>query len=277
MAPQSKTTRIKTLLAWLTSVLLVTAAWTLQFQIKPLAVVLVIGISGTLMIFGAEFVYSYRKRRRIKFGSIRNWLRLHITFGIAGPLLILWHTGFNFYGFAGWLALLTGVVVLSGFIGRYIYRQIPRSIKGRDLCLKEIQARIDEINEKINLQLEELPRARETIQTIRSKFPLLKSENVNISPEAERSSNWRLMLRLSVDWYLGRFKIRGNSPEHHQLKEIEVLELKRLGLIRQIRVLKTSKSLMAKWKLMHVPLTLTLFTGILIHVVGLFYYGKLTP
>ena len=86
------TAQIKTFLACSTSLLLVIAAWTLQYQMKPIAGVLKIGIVGTLLIFSAEFFYSWRKRKHFKIGSIRNWLRAHIVVGITGPLVILMHS-----------------------------------------------------------------------------------------------------------------------------------------------------------------------------------------
>ena len=247
------TAQIKTTLAFLTSLLLVVAVWTLQYQMKPIVGVLVIGIAGTLLIFSAEFFYSWRKRKHFTIRSIRNWLRLHIAVGIIGPLVILWHTGLNFYGFAGWLALLTGVVLLSGFTGRYIYRQTPRSIKGQELCLKEIQSRMGELDEKLSVHLEKTPQSAETIQILRSKFPLLSRqiEIVRAHEEAEQAEDWRLMLKLTADWHLGRVRTRRNSSvvqpiEQNVVKQVGMLELERFGLVKKICVLKTSKGLLAK-------------------------------
>ena len=44
------------------------------------------------------------------------WLEFHIFTGIVGPYLVLLHTSWKFNGLAGVVMLLTGVIVLSGFI-----------------------------------------------------------------------------------------------------------------------------------------------------------------
>jgi len=161
---------LKTLLAITTSALLIFAVWTIDNQIKSVVFSLVLGIIGTALIFATEFAYSYRKSGLFKLGKVRAWLKVHVVIGIAGPLVIFWHTGLNFYGFGGWLAGLTAVVVASGFFGRYIYRRVKRSFK-----------------------------------------------------------------------------------------------------------LDRSKALLAGWRHVHIPLTLALFAGILIHVAGVIYYGKALP
>ena len=266
---------LKTALAWLTSILLVFSAWTIQFRIESAAKALAIGIAGTLMIFCAEFIYTYRKRKQIKFGSVRNWLRIHITVGILGPLVILWHTDLNFHGFAGWLTILTLVVMMSGFTGRYIYRQVPRSIRGHQLTLKEVEANIAEIEEQLGSEFDESPRAARLVQMLKAEFPLLQrlsSATLGEQPQREADDNWRLMFRLNLESLRGRVRVRWLPPDG-----LRSLELRRLELVRRIRLLEISKRLLAKWRTMHIPLTLALFVGILIHMGGIFYYGRIIP
>jgi hypothetical protein len=63
-------------------------------------------------------------------GSIKTWLNLHTYFGLIGLLLIMLHTGlpfqFRYADFnAGTVSLyLMIIAVLSGFIGRYLYRRM---------------------------------------------------------------------------------------------------------------------------------------------------------
>lgn len=270
---------LKTSLAWITSFLLIFAAWTAQYQLRPVADALIIGILGTLLIFCAEFIYSYRKKGHITFGSVRTWLRLHITAGIAGPLVILWHTGLNFHGFAGWLTLLTFLVLLSGFIGRYIYRQIPRTIKGRELSLRELDEQKREIEEHLRREIGGDSRAGALIDELRARFPLLAGM---IAGGPGNENGGLRMLKLAFDWHRGRASLRRIPAETKGLalslaEQLTALELERLSLVRRVSLLKTSKRYMAGWKTLHIPLTLSLFVGILIHMGGVFYYGRVLP
>jgi hypothetical protein len=75
---------------------------------------------------------------------MRSWLGFHIYTGIVGPFLVLLHTAWNFGGLAGLLTLMMGLVVASGFVGRYIYTAVPRTADGVILEAGEITRLLDE-------------------------------------------------------------------------------------------------------------------------------------
>lgn len=86
-----------------------------------------IGILGFTLMLLTEFAYSIRKRSNdSRLGSMATWLRFHIFTGLVGPYLVLLHTAMHFAGLAGVTMLFTGIVVLSGVIGRYLYTAVPR-------------------------------------------------------------------------------------------------------------------------------------------------------
>jgi hypothetical protein len=90
-----------------------------------------IGIIGFLLMLTTETLYSLRKRSRLaRWGRMSNWLQFHIFTGIVGPFMVLLHTSWKFSGLAGVTTLLTVIIVVSGFIGRYIYTRIPRTADG---------------------------------------------------------------------------------------------------------------------------------------------------
>lgn len=94
----------------------------------------IIGVIGFLLMLMTEILYSLRKRSRLaRWGSMAEWLKFHIFTGIVGPYMVLLHTSWKFNGLAGVTIALTLIIVFSGFIGRYIYTQIPRSIDGTEL------------------------------------------------------------------------------------------------------------------------------------------------
>jgi hypothetical protein len=64
---------------------------------------------------------------------MQHWLSFHIYTGLVGPYLVLLHSAFKFRGLAGILMLMTVIIVLSGFVGRYFYTAIPRSLDGEEL------------------------------------------------------------------------------------------------------------------------------------------------
>ena len=92
------------------------------------------GIVGFLLMLMTETLYSLRKRSRsVRWGRMSSWLQLHIFTGLVGPYMVLLHTSWKFNGIAGATTLLTIIIVFSGFIGRYIFTRIPRTLDGLEI------------------------------------------------------------------------------------------------------------------------------------------------
>ena len=96
------------------------------------------GVIGTVMVFVGVIAYSTRKRlRRLsQFGRIGDFLDFHIFMCLVGPILIIYHTTFKFGGIAGAGFWCMTAVVISGFVGRYFYRFMPKNIEGMNLARK---------------------------------------------------------------------------------------------------------------------------------------------
>jgi hypothetical protein len=93
-----------------------------------------IGIFGFILMLMTEVLYSLRKRTRsASWGKMSSWLQFHIFTGLVGPYMVLLHTSWKFNGLAGVVTLFTLIIVVSGFIGRYIYTRIPRTLDGLEI------------------------------------------------------------------------------------------------------------------------------------------------
>jgi hypothetical protein len=97
---------------------------------------------GTMMV--VMLAYSVRKRlSALKgLGPLSRWLELHIFLGITGPALIVLHSTFKVRGLVALSFWSMVVVATSGILGRYLYRQIPRTRAGEELNLAEAE-RVD--------------------------------------------------------------------------------------------------------------------------------------
>jgi hypothetical protein len=96
-----------------------------------------LGWIGTLLIL-VSFVYSLRKRRWIRFGAARKWLRLHEVLAWTGALAVLVHAGIHLHALLPWLALLALLVaVASGVTGRTLLIGARRQMAGRQNELRE--------------------------------------------------------------------------------------------------------------------------------------------
>jgi hypothetical protein len=82
-------------------------------------------------------------------GSMRAWLQFHIFTGIVGSYLVVLHSAWSFNGLAGWLTFMTVVVVVSGFIGRYIYTATPRTADGVMIEAQVLQMQLDAVRQQV--------------------------------------------------------------------------------------------------------------------------------
>ena len=101
-----------------------------------------LGMLGVLMFF---LIYLYPLRKKWGWlgrqGNSRHWLDFHIVLGTTAPVIIAFHSSFKFGNIAGMAFWSMLMVTLSGFIGRYLYSQIPRNLNAAELSMREMQER----------------------------------------------------------------------------------------------------------------------------------------
>lgn len=118
-----------------------------------------LGVVGTLFILIGVFSYMARKYMKAlsRVGTLKYWLDFHIFMCTLGPILVLYHTTFKFGGIVSVSFWSMVVVWASGVVGRFIYIQIPRTIEGRELSLKELEDMREEmlLNLKTKYQIDE--------------------------------------------------------------------------------------------------------------------------
>jgi len=97
-----------------------------------------LGVFGACL-FCLIFLYALRKKWfwLANLGNSRHWFNYHVFMGMLAPVVIAFHAAFRFRGLAGVAFWFMFAVALSGFVGRYIYGQIPRSRNAAELSLKE--------------------------------------------------------------------------------------------------------------------------------------------
>lgn len=224
-----------------------------------------LGVVGFLLMLMTETLYTLRKRSRsARWGKTSTWLQFHIVTGLVGPYMVLLHSSWKFNGLAGMVLLMTGVIVVSGFIGRYIYTAIPRSADGLELESGEIQLQINALEAEINAKMDEPPRRAEG--------------GLQFSPAAATSSSRRggdasrnLTNRIT------RWNNQNKIDSRSRTENISLNKLiqRHKMLERQRSTLAQARRLMALWHTLHVPLGLALFAAAFIHIGAAIYYATL--
>lgn len=227
-----------------------------------------IGILGFLLMLSTETLYTLRKRSRsARWGRMSTWLRIHIFTGLVGPFMVLLHTSWKFNGLAGVVTLLTVVIVVSGFVGRYIYTAVPRRVDGMEMEADELNGQLRDIEAELSAALEGQPGAEQPLA--------LNLASAAGGPAGSGLGLGRVIQgwRFRQGWNAEKKRLSGLPPE--QVKSLERLMKRRQTLASQATSLHRARSLMALWHAIHIPIGLALFTAAFVHVVAAIYYATL--
>jgi hypothetical protein len=198
-----------------------------------------LGYVGTLLIIAGISIYMLRKRFRYfhHWGILHNWLNFHIFLCAWGSVMVLYHTSFKFGGIIAIGFWSLAVVVLSGIIGRYLYIQIPKSIEGRELTIREIENELLMLQQQINAET--------------------GTELVNQSIEHNQLK--KAIKQLS---FTEKRKIR------KKLIKFRLLSTRRKHLDKMKRIFRY-------WHVIHLPFALIMLIIMAIHVGVVIYFGYL--
>ena len=218
-----------------------------------------LGVIGFILMLSTETLYSLRKRAiRRPWGRLRSWLRFHIFSGIVGPYLVLLHTAWQFRGLAGVVLLLTVIVVISGFIGRYIYTAVPRTADGMVLEEQALKQEIAVLADELQELDPELPEG-------------VAMES--LLPVGQGLFAWVVDLRA----YVARRRVRRSLTTRtiEALEKMVVVQRRTKDLRSSLDSLATARKLLAVWHTVHIPLGMALFVAAFVHIGAALYYATL--
>jgi hypothetical protein len=221
-----------------------------------------LGIIGTLMIIIGVSTYSTRKRVRKLWnvGRLSYWLEFHIFLCLLGPILIVYHTTFKAGGIAS-ISLWTMLsVVSSGVIGRYLYNQIPRNMKGANLSYEEIAREIDQLGQR----LLKLPLGDRLVAVIDEAFaPVAKPQTFGESIAALIQ-----VQRIKHQTRKGIESVISRSHSSSELaKQMFEAASERASLFQKSLVLVQVERGFYYWHAIHFPFSIIMFLTLTAHVL----------
>jgi len=228
-----------------------------------------LGVAGLLLKLFTETAYSLRKRSRsARWGRTSLWLQAHIFTGLVGPYLALLHTAWRFNGLAGVVVLLMAVVVVSGFIGRYIYTAVPRTADGSEVEVSELQRQISQVESELARWTGSRPEAARALQQQMDTLSALPAGSLEL-----------VLGRIFLEWGYRRMRARQQKrmdrAQRAQASQSEALLRRQRTLKRQIASLAAARRLLAVWHSVHIPIGMVLFAAAFYHAGAAFYYATL--
>jgi hypothetical protein len=226
-----------------------------------------IGILGFILMLMTETLYTLRKRSRsARWGRMSSWLQFHIFTGLVGPYMVLLHTSWKFNGLAGMVMLLTIIIVASGFLGRYIYTSVPRTVDGIEIEANELEHQIRATDSELQNWLANRP---ELYRALSKRFlsPSISGGNRLVFGRA--FEEWNARLR----WW--RESVRMDRSARIQAKQLNTLLKRERNLRRELASIALTRRLLGLWHAIHIPVGMALFTAAFIHIIAAIYYATL--
>jgi hypothetical protein len=224
------------------------------------------GIAGAALFL---FMWLYPLRKRLpalrRLGNLGTWLEVHILAGLVLPVVVAVHAGWRFAGLIGlgYAAML--LVVLSGVVGRYLYSHIPRHQDGLELSRDEVaserRALLTRIAAATGLDPAEVERTLDPGPEPGAGRGLAGTLARLVAGDLRRRSAMR---DLAHRWSQPRPGLP--APDPRALAEAVRLARREVALGQQVRMLEATHRVFAWWHVAHLPVAITAFLAILVHV-----------
>ena len=237
-------------------------------------------IGGSLML--ALLLYPLRKRLRILhfLGPTKHWFRMHMAFGLIGPLLILYHCNFKLGSINSQVALYCMLLVAgSGIIGRHFYARIHRGLYGKKTSLRELQTDLSASVEKSHGLATLMPNLVARLDGMAEELQGCKvTQSIGIG----RSLRWtfthsftHISLLLTARYEL-KVAARNSSivaRDHKRLSRTATKFIRDyMSLIGRVAQFSLYERLFALWHILHLPIFLLMIISALFHVLAVHMY-----
>ena len=211
------------------------------------------GLIGTILMIVAAIYPIFRRVRVFRWLAANTmWFDFHVMAGIVGPSYIALHSALRlgtWVSIAFWSMV---IVVLSGFIGRYLYTYVPSLSGGMELEELEhegafAQARANNATAMDEIDLE-LVMQRERVAAVTGDVGVLRVLVWLVAQDVRRPQQWLARRR--------RFAALGLPPN---VRDDLLRRASRMMLIARSRVVAPNAQLLLHaWKKVHVPFTVLL-------------------
>jgi ABC-type multidrug transport system fused ATPase/permease subunit len=206
----------------------------------------VLGVSGAVLMLVPLAYLIVKRIKRLKrwvttYVSMRTLLAWHIYAGVLGPILVLIHTGHKFDSALGiTLTAMVLIVVVSGFVGRYLMSRINKEIKSKKSMLAQASARYENALEELRASPEQASLAR--------RFR-------------------HVLARLFLDT-----ADNGDAPLPAGIRTVRLAESV-ADLEYAVRTHEVFKRAFTKWLRLHIALSFVLYVLLGLHIWGAIYFG----
>jgi hypothetical protein len=239
-----------------------------------------LGITGGSMML-LLLIYSARKRYSWLrwMGGIPEWFQIHMTLGVLGPLLILFHSNFRLGATNSNVALICMLVVAgSGVVGRYIYTRLHARMDGHEDTLEQLKS-VGERLRSHTTSIQFLPGLLESIEGIEQRL-IRPTRN----PVGRFLHLFTGGIRCAVARWQARREITRAIQYARRHDRVIAANAQRIAMVayryadrrfeagRRMQEFKLYSRIFSLWHVLHIPLFFMLLIAGIVHVIAINVY-----
>jgi hypothetical protein len=240
-----------------------------------------LGVAGGSMML-MLFLYPLRKHTRFMqgFGPLKYWFVFHMALGIGGPALIMLHSTYKVGSMNAAIALTSMIiVVVSGVIGRFLYRHVHRGFLGNKSSLRELQLEAGFAHDSVKSRFHFVPAV---------EVRLLAFEAESLQGGSRLASQLRRVVVLPIQQRLVYFRCwrevdqaMDRIARHRGWSAKDLRDRKRraralmgdyLESVVNVAQFAAYERLFALWHVLHIPFLYLLVISAIAHVIAVHVY-----
>lgn len=246
----------------------------------------VLGTVAALLLVWLTW-FGIRKRRYTSTaGTLQGWLSAHVYLGLALPIIVLLHAGFQFGLNVHTLAfVLLILVVLSGLYGVFIYMKYPERVSTNraGASRPELFDQLEDIDARSIRVAADLPDTFSALvqsgasrtqlgSTLWSRLRGVDNSTIAMPGHGQTDAVSNAGQEAALDWLADEQSRASDADAAAKIGELSALLRNKRKLLRQIREDLRLQAGMELWLYVHVPLSIGLLVALITHIVVVFMY-----
>ena len=219
------------------------------------------GVIGTALMIIAAIYPIFRRIKVFRWlASNTMWFDFHLMAGTVGPMFVLLHTALRLDTWVSAAFWSMVIVVVSGFLGRYLYTQVPGLSSGVELEELDHERAFQKARPRLTVPMAEIDREL-AIQRARA-------QEVAMSPSVLRALWWLIVQDLGriPSTLARRGRLAQLGVDRKTRKDLARRAARMIAIARRQVVAPKAQLLLHSWKKVHVPFTVILTGFAAIHI-----------
>jgi hypothetical protein len=237
-------------------------------------------LGGSMMLL--LLIYSARKRFAWLswIGSIPTWFEIHMTLGVVGPLLVLFHSNFSLGATNSNVALFSMLLVsTSGVAGRYFYTRLHAHLDDQEDTLEQLKAVGSRLASQ-STSIAFLPGMLEAIELVEKRYiepprrAYLRIPHLFVGGIRIAVARW--VIRAEIERAVERALVSESTLIAGHARRLAAAARsyarRRLDAGRRMTEYQVYARLFSYWHVLHLPLFFMLLVAGIVHVVAINVY-----